>query len=77
MILIIVPDNFSDNVTEYGTENSTAEKRFGEILRLMKLDKEIIYDNLVNTFHVFRRTIARDIDLLRSHNQVNERKRRL
>lgn len=62
------------NGTESGTEDSTAEKRRGEILRLIKLDKEIIYDNPVNTPHVSRRIIARDIDLLRSHNQANERR---
>lgn len=28
------------------------------------------YDNLVNTLHVSRRTIARDIDLLRSQNRL-------
>lgn len=36
----------------------------------MKLDKKITYDNLVNTLHVSRRTIARDIDLLRSQNRL-------
>ena len=36
----------------------------------MKLDKKITYDNLVNTLHVSRRTIARDIDLLRSQNKL-------
>ena len=60
----------TDNGTENGTEESTAEKRRGEILRLMKLDKKITYDNLVNTLHVSRRTIARDIDLLRSQNKL-------
>ena len=74
MNLTIVPDNFSDNVTENGTEsgtkNSTADKRCGEILRLMKLDKEITYDNPVNTLHISRRTIARNIDLLRSQNKL-------
>jgi len=63
-------DNGTDNGTESGTEESTAEKRRGEILRLMKLDKRITYDNLVNTLHVSRRTIARDIDLLRSQNKL-------
>ena len=63
-------DNGTDNGTESGTEESTAEKRRGEILRLMKLDKKITYDNLVNTLHVSRRTIARDIDLLRSQNKL-------
>ena len=65
-----VSDNGTDNGTESGTEESTAEKRRGEILRLMKLDKKITYDNLVNTLHVSRRTIARDIDLLRSQNKL-------
>ncbi len=62
------------NFTESGTEDSTAEKRCDKILRLMKLDKEITYDNPINTPHVSRRIIARDIDLLRSHNQANERR---
>ncbi len=62
------------NFTESGTEDSTAEKRCDKILRLMKLDKEITYDNPINTPHVARRIIARDIDLLRSHNQANERR---
>lgn len=35
---------------------------------------EITYDNPINTPHVSRRIIARDIDLLRSHNQANERR---
>ena len=35
------------NFTESGTEDSTAEKRCDKILRLMKLDKEITYDNLL------------------------------
>ena len=65
-----VSDNGTDNGTESGTEESTAAKRRGEILRLMKLDKKITYDNLVNTLHVSRRTIARDIDLLRSQNKL-------
>ena len=65
------------NFTESGTEDSTAEKRCDKILRLMKLDKEIIYDNPVNTLHVSRRIIVRDIDLLCSHNQANERRQRL
>ena len=65
-----VSDNGTDNGTESGTEESTAEKRRGEILRLMKLDKKITYDNLVNILHVSRRTIARDIDLLRSQNKL-------
>ena len=36
----------------------------------MKLDKKITTDNLANIFHVSRRTIARDIDLLRSQNRL-------
>ena len=66
-------DNDTDNdtdVTENVTENSTAEKRRDEILRLMKLDKKITYDNLVNILHVSRKTIARDINLLRSQNRL-------
>ena len=56
--------------TENVTEKSTAEKRREEMLRLMKLDKKITYDNLANILHVSRMTIARDIDLLRSQNRL-------
>jgi ATP-dependent DNA helicase RecG len=65
-----VTEGVSDNGTEDGTEALTAEKRRGEILRLMKLDKKITYDNLVNILHVSRMTISRDINLLRSHNRL-------
>ena len=60
----------SDNVTENVTEKSTAKKRRDEMLRLMKLDKKITTDNLANILHVSRRTIARDIYLLRSQNRL-------
>ena len=40
------------------------------MLRLMKLDKKITYDNLANILHVSRMTIARDIDLLRSQHRL-------
>ena len=62
--------NGTENGTENGTGVSTSEKRHGEILRLMKLNKKITYDNLVNTLHVSRRTIARDINILRSQNKL-------
>lgn len=72
-----VTDNVTDNVTENGTdvtENvtdiSTAKKRREEMLRLMTLDKKITTDNLANILHVSRRTIARDINLLRSQNRL-------
>ena len=69
----IVTDNVTDNVTDV-TENvadtSTAEKRREEMLRLMKLDKKITYDNLANILHVSRMTVARDIELLRSQNRL-------
>ena len=61
-----VTENVTDKVTENVTEKSTAEKRRDEMLRLMKLDKKITTDNLANILHVSRRTVARDIDLLRS-----------
>ena len=61
-----VPDNVPDNVPD----KSTAEKRRDEILRLMKLDKKITYDNLANILHVSRKTIGRDIDLLRLQNRL-------
>ena len=69
-----VSDNVTENGTESGTENvtekSTAKKRRDEMLRLMKLDRKITTDNLANILHVSRRTIARDIDLLRSQNRL-------
>lgn len=68
-----VADNDTDNdtdVTEGVTEKSTSEKRRDEILCLMKLDKKITYDNLVNILHVSRKTIARDIGLLHSQNRL-------
>ena len=58
------------DVTENVTEKSTAEKRRDEILRLMKLDKKITTDNLANILHVSRRTIARDIGLIRSQDRL-------
>ena len=61
-----VTDKVTENVTENVTGKSTAEKRRDEMLRLMKLDKKITTDNLANILHVSRRTVARDIDLLRS-----------
>ena len=64
-----VTDNVTD-VTDNVTEISTAEKRREEMLRLMKLDKKITTENLANILHVSRRTIARDIDLLRSQNRL-------
>ena len=60
----------TENVTENVTEKSTAKKRREEMQRLMKLDKKITTDNLANILHVSRRTIARDIDLLRSQNRL-------
>ena len=65
-----VTEDVTDNVTEDVTEISTAEKRREEMLRLMKLDKKITYDNLANILHVSRMTIARDIDLLRSQHRL-------
>ena len=68
-----VTENVTDNVTDVTdnvTDISTAEKRREEMLRLMKLDKKITYDNLANILHVSRMTIARDIDLLRSQNRL-------
>jgi ATP-dependent DNA helicase RecG len=65
-----VSDNGTENVTENVTEKSTAKKRREEMQRLMKLDKKITTDNLANILHVSRRTIARDIDLLRSQNKL-------
>ena len=60
----------TENVTENVTDISAAEKRREEMLRLMRLDKRITTDNLANILHVSRRTIARDIDLLRSQNKL-------
>ena len=60
----------SDNVTENVTEKSIAKKRRDEILRLMKLDKKITYDNLANILHVSRMTISRYINFLRSQNKL-------
>ena len=57
--------NGTDNGTDV-TDISTAESRRDEILRLMKLNPNITYENLMNILHISRRTIARDIDLLRS-----------
>ena len=65
-----VTENITENVTENVTEKTTAEKRRDEILRLMKLDKKITYDNLANVFHVSRMTVSRDINLLRSQNRL-------
>lgn len=68
-----VTENVTDNVTDVTdnvTDIFTAEKRREEMLRLMKLDKKITYDNLANILHVSRMTIARDIDLLRSQNRL-------
>ena len=68
-----VTENVTDNVTDVTdnvTDISMAEKRREEMLRLMKLDKKITYDNLANILHVSRMTIARDIDLLRSQNRL-------
>lgn len=64
-----VTDDDTDNDTDV-TVKSTAEDRRDEILRLMKLDKKITYDNLANILHVSRKTIARDIELLRSQNKL-------
>ena len=65
-----VTENVTGSVTEGGTDISTAEKRRSEILRLMKLDSKITTDYLANILYVSRRTIARDIDLLRSQNKL-------
>ncbi|MBQ6275418.1 MAG: HTH domain-containing protein [Bacteroidales bacterium] len=65
-----VTENVTENVTEGGTDISAAEKRRSEILRLMKLDSKITTDYLANILYVSRRTIARDIDLLRSQNKL-------
>lgn len=62
-------DNDTDNDTDVAVK-STAENRRDEILRLMKLDKKITYDNLANILHVSRKTIARDIEFLRSQNKL-------
>ena len=56
--------------TENVTEKAIAEKRRDEILRLMKLDKKITYDNIANVLHVSRMTVSRDINLLRSQNRL-------
>lgn len=64
-----VTDNDTD-VTNSVTDISTAVKRREEMLRLMKLDKIITYDNLTNILHVSRITIARDIELIRSQNKL-------
>jgi predicted HTH transcriptional regulator len=65
-----ITENVTDCVTDYVTEKTTAEKRRDEILRLMKLDKKITYDNLANILHVSRMTISRDINSLRSQNRL-------
>lgn len=65
-----VTENVTENVTEGGIDISAAEKRRSEILRLMKLDSKITTDYLANILYVSRRTIARDIDLLRSQNKL-------
>ena len=65
-----VSDIVTENVTENVTEKSTAERRRKEIMRLMKMDKRITTEYLANILHVSRRTIARDIDLLRSQNRL-------
>ena len=65
-----VTENVTEIVTEIVTEKTTAEKRRDEILRLMKLDKKITYDNLANVLHVSRMTVSRDINLLRSQNRL-------
>ena len=63
-------ESVTENVTENVTEKSTAKKRRDEILRLMKLDKKITYENLANILHVSRMTISRDINFLRSQNKL-------
>lgn len=65
-----VTEDVTEDVTEGGTDISAAEKRRSEILRLMKLDSKITTDYLANILYVSRRTIARDIDLLRSQNKL-------
>ena len=65
-----VSDNVTESVTENVTEKSTAKKRRDEILRLMKLDKKITYENLANILHVSRMTISRYINFLRSQNKL-------
>ena len=59
-------DNGTDNVTNI----STSEKRRNEILRLMKLSPKITTDNLANALNVSRRTIQRDIDVLRANSKL-------
>ena len=73
IFLTFVTENGTENdtdVTENVTEKSTAENRHDEILRLMRLDKKITTEYLANILHVSRRTIARDIDFLRSQNKL-------
>ena len=60
----------TENVTENVTDISTSEKRRNEILRLMKLSPKITTDYLANTLNVSRRTIQRDIDVLRANGKL-------
>lgn len=55
----------TDNVTDNVTDGNTAEKRRAEMIHLMRLTPKISTDYLANILHVSRRTIARDINLLR------------
>lgn len=59
-----------DNVTDNVTDESTSVKRQKEMLHYMQISPNITTDSLANILHVSRRTIARDINLLRSRKRL-------
>ena len=68
----VMGDN-ANNVTDVidnVTDESTSVKRQKEMLHYMQISPNITTDSLANILHVFRRTIARDINLLRSRKRL-------
>ena len=65
-----VTDNVTDNVTDKFSDGNSIEKRRAEMMHLMRLTPKIPTDYLANILHVYRRTIARDVNFLREQGKL-------